>query len=63
MESYVVRIYRRDYSDPERLTGLLESVERGTRAPFQSLSGLRELLVPATDREKQPAESLSETNS
>jgi len=45
MENDVVRIYRLDYSDPERLTGL------------------RELLVPATDLEKQPAESLSETNS
>jgi len=62
MEHYIIRIYRRDHSDPERLTGMLESVERGTRSPFHTLNGLRTLLAPATDLEHQ-AEGLSETNS
>ena len=61
MENYIIRIYRRDHTDPERLTGLLESVERETRHPFHTLSDLRALLVPAADQEQQ-AEAVSETN-
>jgi len=62
MENYIIRIYSRDHSDPERLTGALESVERETRYPFHTLEELCALLVPATDLEQQ-AEGVSETNS
>ena len=53
IETYIIRIYRRDPVDPGRLTGLLESVERGTRSPFHTLNDLRKLLVPAADLEQQ----------
>jgi hypothetical protein len=62
MENYIIRVYRRDHSDPERLTGLLESVERETRRPFYTLKDLCMLLLaPATEVEQQ-AERVSETN-
>ena len=62
MENYIIRIYRRDHSDPERLTGILESVERETQYPFHTLKELCALLVTATDLEQQ-AVGVSETNS
>jgi len=62
MENYIIHIYRRDHSDAERLIGMLESVERETQHPFQTLQELCTLLVPATDLEQQ-AESVSETDS
>jgi hypothetical protein len=62
VENYIVRIYRRDHGDPERLTGLLESVEEGTRHPFHTLNELCALLAPMSDLEQQ-AEGVSETNS
>jgi len=40
MESYVVLIYRRDADAPGELTGLVERVEDGRRAPFSSVSEL-----------------------
>jgi hypothetical protein len=49
LENYIIRIYRRDASDPERLSGLLESVERETRYSFQTVKELRELLAPANE--------------
>jgi len=61
MENYIIRIYHRDHGDPERLTGLLESVERETRHPFYTLTDLCVLLAPATEVEQQ-AERVSETN-
>ena len=61
MENYIIRIYRRDHSNPERLTGLLESVERQTRHPFHTLNDLCALLMPAPHCE-QHAEVASETN-
>ncbi len=49
MENYIVRIYRRDSIDPDRVYGVLESVEQETRHPFASLHTLQEML--ATDPE------------
>lgn len=53
IETYIIRIYRRDPGDPRRLTGLLESVDSGTRSAFHTLNDLRKLLVPAADLEQQ----------
>jgi len=47
MENYIVRIYRRDESDPDKLTGVFESVENETRNSFTSLNSLIDLLTPA----------------
>ena len=45
MENYIVRIYRRDQNDPEKVQGMLESVEQETQQPFQTLSALKTLLT------------------
>lgn len=44
MENYIVRIYRRDEDDPEKVTGMLESVEHETRESFHSINALQALL-------------------
>jgi hypothetical protein len=62
MENYIIRIYRRDQDNPDRLTGLLESVEGETRHPFHSLNGLCALLAPLKDLEQPVVQSVSETN-
>ena len=44
MENYIVRIYRRDETNPDKLTGVFESVEKETRSTFTSLDSLIDLL-------------------
>lgn len=46
MENYIVRIYRRDETDPDKLAGVFESVENETRNTFTSLNSLIDLLAP-----------------
>jgi hypothetical protein len=60
MENYIVRIYRRDNSDPERINGVLESIEQETQRPFASLNTLKNML--ATSPEALKAESASSDN-
>ncbi len=64
MENYIVRIYRRDCSDPEKVTGMLESVEKETRQPFHSIDALRSLLsaAPAPDLHEPRAPGDPETS-
>ncbi len=50
MENYIVRIYHRDPSDRNRVTGVLESVEQETRRPFQSIDALQSLLYSSAPR-------------
>ena len=45
MENYIVRIYRRDQTDPDKVAGTFESVENETRNSFTSLSSLIDLLT------------------
>lgn len=51
MENYIVRIYRRDATDPDKVAGVFESVEQETENTFSSLSSLISLLA------KQPADN------
>lgn len=44
MDSYVIRIYRRDGSDPEKIAGIVEFVEQDETMPFASHAELREIL-------------------
>ena len=46
MENYIVRIYRRDTTDPEKMAGIFESVENQTQDAFTSLGSLVDLLTP-----------------
>ena len=55
MENYIVRIYGRDPGDSDRVTGMLESVERETRRPFHSLDALRSMLNAPAPAEQQDA--------
>lgn len=45
MENYIVRIYRRDAADPNKVTGVFESVERETESSFTTLKSLMSLLA------------------
>ena len=47
MENYIVRIYRRDATDPLKVAGVFESVEQATENTFTNLKSLVSLL--ATD--------------
>ena len=44
MESYVVRVYRRDAKDPEKLAGLVELADREEQKAFVSFAELRQIL-------------------
>jgi hypothetical protein len=60
MENYIVRIYRRDSTDPDRVNGMLESVEQETRRPFANLNTLNTMLVngpEALKRESAPPDN------
>ena len=50
MESYIVRIYRRDRDDRDRITGLVEDVDGQKRHRFTSFEGLRRLLAKRSRR-------------
>jgi hypothetical protein len=55
MESYVVRIYRRDAGSPQNLVGLVELVDINEEKSFVSFDELRAILVSKqghTDREE-----------
>ena len=58
MENYIVRIYRRDAADPDKLTGVFESVERQTSDTFTSLTDLIDLLQPDSTSVASPANYL-----
>lgn len=44
MESYVVRIYRRDKQDPQKIIGLVEMVESAGKEAFADFDELRRIL-------------------
>ena len=44
MESYVVRIYRRDVSSPHNLVGLVELIDIDEEKSFTSFDELRKIL-------------------
>ena len=67
MENYIVRIYRRDDADPNKLVGVCESVEQDTRDTFKTLGRLMSLISPARvvqdKKNEQLGGDLSETAS
>ncbi|MGE5241097.1 MAG: hypothetical protein ACM3NI_05560 [Bacteroidota bacterium] len=48
VESYVVRIYRRYETEPERLVGLVEHPEQGTVEKFNGIAELLKILLAHT---------------
>ena len=59
MENYIVRIYRRDATDPRKVAGVFESVEQETEKSFTHLNSLVSLLATeCTDHQQEDDESL-----
>ncbi len=44
VDNYIIRIYRRDPSDPRRIVGTAESVERDEKRNFTDFDQLREFI-------------------
>ena len=44
MDSYIIRMYRRDAENPENLVGLVETVGEGEKRSFHSVSELVAIL-------------------
>jgi hypothetical protein len=55
-ENYMVRIYRRDAEDPERITGLVEFIEAGEKKSFATFDDLKSIL--AGDRDKEAGKAI-----
>ena len=53
MDSYIIRIYRRDTDKPETMLGVLEAVSDGVQQSFHSRDELWNLLVEAPSRDKK----------
>ncbi|MBI3779109.1 MAG: hypothetical protein HY274_09410 [Gammaproteobacteria bacterium] len=59
MESYVIRIYRRHDSEPERVVGLVEHPENGAVERFSGVSELVNiLLTPPLNGASKPGEKI-----
>jgi hypothetical protein len=56
MESYVVRIYRRQKTQPEKVVGLVEHPENGSTERFSGMSELVSILLTP-----HPVESSTKT--
>jgi hypothetical protein len=52
VESYIVRIYRRDRECPERANGIVQQVENGSETSFADMHGLWEILVGKARKSK-----------
>lgn len=57
MDSYLIRIYRRNKDDPEGVVGVVEEIDSGQKHAFQNLSGLCETLTAHTGRRNNKSAS------
>ena len=55
MDTYVVRIYRRQADKPEIITGIAENIGAGTKKTFRNIDELRHILCEAESDLKQCA--------
>jgi hypothetical protein len=55
MESYVIRIYRRNESEPERVVGLVEHPENGAVERFSGVAELVNILLSTPQTVTAPA--------
>ena len=53
MDSYIIRIYRRDIDKPETMLGIVEMTGDGTRLSFRNRDELWKLLAEAPLRDKK----------
>jgi hypothetical protein len=52
-ENYLVRIYRRDEEDPERIAGMVELIEAGEKKTFATFDDLRAILALDQDTKRR----------
>jgi hypothetical protein len=50
LDNYIIRIYRRDQSDPRLMVGVVEVIGSRERKGFTTFEELREILASTTDR-------------
>jgi hypothetical protein len=53
MESYLVRIYRRELSNPEIITGTVGKIGTEEILTFKNLAELREIIIGRTRQEDE----------
>ncbi len=46
LDSYVIRIYRRNSEDPQQVVGLVEIISSEEKKAFRTFDELREILQP-----------------
>jgi len=50
LDNYIVRIYRRDKSDPDRIVGIVEDIASNVQRRFTGFTELSKILVAAEGR-------------
>lgn len=60
MECYIVRVYRRDESEPQNIVGLVETVGTEDAKPFKSSGELWDILRAAKAEKKTISEKKSQ---
>jgi hypothetical protein len=45
MDSYLIRIYRRDKKNPEAIVGIIEEIDTGEKHSFKNLSELNSIII------------------
>jgi hypothetical protein len=50
LDNYIIRIYRRDQSNPRIMVGVVEVINTMERKGFTTFEELREILISTTDR-------------
>lgn len=53
MESYIVRVYRRNGKDPANVVGLVEIVETRERKAFKNAMEMWEIMSPKTSGKRK----------
>jgi len=61
LESYIVRIYRRDHEKPVEIAGVVESIEAEKKQSFQNMDELSRILCgpekTTSSKRKKPAQN------
>ncbi len=62
MDSYVIRIYRRNIEDPRQVVGLVEIISSQEQRSFRTFDELREILNPMMKRQSKGKNTGKENN-
>ena len=55
MDSYLIRIYRRDKENPEAIVGIIEEIGTGEKQSFKNLSELNSIITKPKRRKRNRA--------